>query len=72
MDTLPQDIIQAYVTELGEVQEAAIRLRNDKRLTNANLVTLATMLDREFQKPMNEWTCTPMQLFNKFLVHSQY
>ena len=69
---VPKQVIEAYTRQLGEVQEAAIRLRNQKRLTPADLIRFATMMDIEFKGPVEEWSCGPMQLFNYFLAQRSY
>ena len=66
---ISNSIIKAYIIELNEVEEAAIRLRNEKRLTPYDLICLALMVEREFKKPIEEWKCTPMQLFNSFIAY---
>lgn len=68
IDDVPPAVERAFAREFEEVGTSAIKLRDQGKLTNGHLAVLATLIDREFKKPVSEWTCTPIQLFNSYLA----
>ena len=64
---MPQVISRCFMLEFEELATAAIKYRDQQRLTSGDLAVLATLIEREFSKPETEWTTTPLHFFNSFL-----
>lgn len=58
---------ETLLKELETVGDLAIKLRDEARLTNENLLTLANMLEVLFSKDTQLWDQSPMQFFHHFL-----
>ena len=58
---------QQLLQELEEIGDLDIKLRDEGKLSNENLLTLANMLEVLFSKDINLWDQSPMQFFHHFL-----